>query len=94
MKRSLKAVSFWYAQDDRTRINTGRVTDEQRGFKVRIPLKQWRESDLPNDVADWVVLATDTEGDHHHGEAYRTSRQPGSMHVWVASGAITYTSFP
>lgn len=85
----LDALSLWYGDEEATRIDGKGVLknpDDEAVLQIRLPRTVVSRADLPLDLEDWTLVATDDDGEHHHGEVVDCTHTTGRIELSIPDG--------
>jgi hypothetical protein len=84
----IRKASRWHdGRDVRADFHSGTLYDISRThkpdrYKLKLDLAAVRDSPLPEDCADWEVLATTADGDHHGETVTKSKPRRGNLYVY------------
>jgi hypothetical protein len=84
----IRKASLWHdGRDVRADFHSGTLYDISRThkpdrYKLKLDLAAVRDSPLPEDCADWEVLATTADGDHHGETVTKSKPRRSNLYVY------------
>lgn len=88
---SLDSFTVWNDATDETYKYTGAgsIKDKDDKTIVSVGIRPWTQSDLPTDVSDWCIVATDADGNH-----YPDGKAPGEIETQIRSAGMVKLHIP